>query len=133
ERGISRSRRQPRRATGEGGRATKPDAAPRGARRADMIDAFKTNGSSPPRRVHLRVPHRSHDRSNAAIAASPGRVSPACVPKIVLGAGSRYRLHDLPTAITCQPCRESWEFQQRVEALSRDSAVQHDNDMKGDA
>ena len=66
------------------------------------------------RTVHFRAPHRGADRSNAGIASTVGLVAPACVPQIVLGPRSRYKLHDAPAAVTCEACRESWEFQQRV-------------------
>jgi len=66
------------------------------------------------RRVHLRIPHRSTDRGNAAILATRGMVAPACIPQIVLPPRHRYVLRDEPAAVTCEACRESWEFQQRV-------------------
>jgi hypothetical protein len=74
------------------------------------------------RRVHLSVPQRSHDRSNAAIAAARGMVAPACIPQIVLWPGYRYVLGEDPAVVTCESCRESWEFQQRVRQVQQDEA-----------
>jgi hypothetical protein len=73
-----------------------------------------TSWKRKPRPVHLRVPHRSHDRSNAAIGSTRGVVAPACIPGIVLRPGYRYVLRDDPAVVTCQPCRASWEFQEQV-------------------
>lgn len=64
-------------------------------------------------KVHLRVPHRGADRSNAGIAASRGLVSTACFVGSILRPGE-YRLTDVVDAVTCPACRNSWEFGHRV-------------------
>jgi hypothetical protein len=67
------------------------------------------------RKIHLRVPHRGADRSNAGIAASRGLVSAACIVGSILRPGEHYyRLTDVPASVTCAACRSSWEFGHRV-------------------
>ena len=74
------------------------------------------------RPAHLRVAHRGADRSNATIAATRGMVAPACIPQIMLWPWYRYVLREDPAAVTCESCRESWEFQQRVRQVQQDEA-----------